>query len=558
MRQINEILLLSLSFVLTAALAFAQPPAAETPAGAPVVFSDETLFMVYDKIGPFTPPERARAIGARLTHLSSDPLTRLEPLTTADLGLMSAILHGETVIMTVTDRDARPLGRTRQQVAQDYAKKIYQALTTSREQVTLRAILIDSALALLDTGILIALLVLFQRAFPKVYARLDAWRGTYIRSIRFQRVEMLSSDQIADSLMALTKGCRLIATLLLFYFYITSVLGLFPWTRGLSAALFSAVLSTLRAIGGAFATFVPDVISIVVIIFVTRYIIKLIHLMFTGIERGAISFAGFRTEWAQPTYKIVRFLVIIFAAIAIFPYIPGSKSEGFRGISVFLGVLLSLGSAGAVSNIIAGIVLTYMRAFRTGDRVRIADTVGDITESTLLVTRIRTIKNVDITIPNAMVLGSHIINFSSSARNRGLILHTSVTIGYDAPWRKVHELLIAAARATRHILHKPEPFVLQTSLNDFYVTYELNALTDQPNLMASIYAELHQNIQDTFNEAGVEIMSPHYTQIRDGNKVTIPEQYLPKNYQAPAFRFWPLTHTPSKSEESASGKDTTA
>jgi small-conductance mechanosensitive channel len=150
---------------------------------------------------------------------------------------------------------------------------------------------------------------------------------------------------------------------------------------------------------------------------------------------------------------------------------------------------------------------------------------------------VRTIKNVDITIPNAMVLSSHLVNFSSCARQQGLILHTSVTIGYDAPWRKVHELLIAAAMATTHILPKPEPFVLQTNLNDFYVTYEINAYTDQPNLMATIYAELHQHIQDKFNEAGVEIMSPHYAQVRDGNQTTIPEQYLPKNYQAPAFRF---------------------
>jgi small-conductance mechanosensitive channel len=281
-------------------------------------------------------------------------------------------------------------------------------------------------------------------------------------------------------------------------------------------------------------------VSIAVIIVVTRYILKVIALFFSGITRGAITFAGFHRDWAEPTYKIVRFLVIVFAAIAIFPYIPGSQSEGFRGISVFLGLLISLGSAASIGNIVAGIVLTYMRPFQVGDRVQIADTTGDVMEKTLLVTRIRTIKNVDVTIPNAMVLGSHLSNYSSSSKDHGLILHTSVTIGYDAPWQEVHELLIAAARSTMHILAKPEPFVLQTSLNDFYVTYEINAYTDQPNLMATIYAELHQHIQDTFNEAGLEIMSPHYTQIRDGNKTAMPEQYLPKSYQAPGLRIDPL------------------
>lgn len=251
---------------------------------------------------------------------------------------------------------------------------------------------------------------------------------------------------------------------------------------------------------------------------------------------GGITFPGFYHEWADPTYRIVRFLVIAFAAIAIFPYIPGSTSAAFQGVSVFLGVLLSLGSAGAVSNTVAGVIITYMRPFQIGDRVKIADTFGDVMEKTLLVTRVRTIKNVLITIPNSMVLGSHLVNYSSSAKDPGLILPTSVTIGYDAPWKTVHELLISAARATTHILGKPEPFVLQTSLDDFYVTYELNAYTRQPNLMASIYAELHQNIQNKFNEAGVEIMSPHYAQIRDGNKITIPDQYLPKTYQVPAIR----------------------
>jgi small-conductance mechanosensitive channel len=456
--------------------------------------------------------------------------------------------------MVVTDGDVKPLGQTRETLAKDYATKIQAALARSREQVTLRALLIDAALALLDTAIFVIILFLFHKAFPKLYTKIDAWRGTVIRPIKIQRVELLSADQIAGGLVRFAKGIRIAAVLILLYIYLTTVLGIHPWTRGISASLLDAVVSTLRTIGQAFATFIPDVISIAIIIVVARYIIKLIALFFTSIERGAITFPGFYHEWAQPTYKIVRFMVIMFAAIAVFPYIPGSRSEGFRGISVFLALLLSLASASAVGNLIAGVILTYMRAFRVGDRVRIADTTGDVMENTLLVTRVRTIKNVDVTIPNAMVLGSHLINFSSCAQDQGLILHTSVTIGYNASWRTVHELLIAAARATTHILAKPEPFVWQTSLNDFYVTYEINAYTDQPNLMADIYAELHQHIQDKFNEAGVEIMSPHYAQIRDGNKTTIPDQYLPKHYQAPGLRIWPLGPLQTNPESSSSGK----
>lgn len=514
------------------------PPA--KPAGAPVVLDEDTLFVIYDQLGPFTPQERAQAIADRLARLAKDPFTRIYPVSAADRETTSELIYGEMVVMTVTDRDALPTGKKRFEVAKDYADKIQAALAKSRKQFTARTLLIDAGLALLDTLILVVLLVLFHKVFPKLYLKLDTWRGTVIRPIRIQRVELLSTDQIAAGLTAFAKAIRVAAVLVLLYVYLTTVLGIFPWTRGISTALFGAVLSTLSSIGQAFATYIPNVISIIVIVFVTRYIIKLIRLLFTGIERGAITFAEFQRDWAQPTYKIVRFLVIVFAAIAIFPYIPGSQSEGFRGISVFLGLLLSLGSAVSISNIIAGVVLTYMHPFRLGDRVKVADTIGDVIEKGLLVTRIRTIKNVDVTIPNSLVLSNHLINFSSSAKNLGLILHTRVTIGYDAPWKTVHELLIHAARATTHILQKPEPFVLQTSLDDFYVTYELNAYTDQANLMATIYAELHQHIQDTFNEAGVEIMSPHYAQVRDGNQTTIPEQYLPKTYQAPSFRLGPL------------------
>ncbi|NOS76574.1 MAG: mechanosensitive ion channel [Nitrospira sp.] len=542
------ILLLSCFMAATYAMASAQQhtpsqlqqaPQAK-PTGAPVVLDEDTLFVIYDQLGPFTPQVRAQAIAERLARLAKDPFTRIYPVTAADRDSTSELVYGEMVVMTVTDRDAEPSGLSRQELAKAYAQKIQAALAKSREQFTLRTILIDAGLAILDTIILVVLLVLFHKTFPKLYAKLEAWRGSIIRPIRIQQVELLSADQIAAALTGIAKTIRVAAVLVLLYMYLTTVLGIFPWTRGVSAALFDAVLSTLQVIGQAFATYIPNVISIIVIIFVTRYIIKLIRLLFTGVERGAITFAEFQRDWAQPTYKIVRFLVIVFAAIAIFPYIPGSQSEGFRGISVFLGLLLSLGSAVSISNIIAGVVLTYMHPFRLGDRVKVADTIGDVVEKGLLVTRIRTIKNVDVTIPNSLVLSTHLINFSSSAKNLGLILHTSVTIGYDAPWKIVHELLINAARATTHILQKPEPFVLQTSLDDFYVTYEINAYTDQANLMATIYAELHQHIQDRFNEAGVEIMSPHYAQIRDGNQTTIPEHYLPKTYQAPSFRFGPL------------------
>ena len=272
--------------------------------------------------------------------------------------------------------------------------------------------------------------------------------------------------------------------------------------------------------------------------------IQLVKLFFSQIQHGRVVFSNFPAEWADPTYKIVRVLLVAFGVVVAFPYLPASDSAAFAGVSVFMGVLFSLASSSALSNMIAGIVLTYTGAFRLGDRVKLGDSFGDIVETSLLATHIRTIKNEDITIPNSVVLGSSTINYSRSAGTLGLILHTSVTIGYDAPWRKVHDLLIEAALATQGVLHQPRPFVWQTALNDFYVTYEINAYTNVPRDMIDIYAALHARIQDSFYAAGVEIMSPHYTSLRDGNTVAIPEALRPPGYKAPAFRVQESTQTP--------------
>ena len=395
-------------------------------------------------------------------------------------------------------------------------------------------------LAVMVTAAAVALLKAigtFLSAFDRKTAE---WRGTLIKSVKVKNLELLSDTRILEAVKFGIRIFRFIAVLLLAYFYFTLLFSLFSFSRTWASTLFGYIIHPLGKVIMSFINFLPNLFTILVIIFVTRYVIKFIKLIFGEIGKSTVTFTKFPPEWALPTFKIVRFLIMVFAAIVIFPYLPGSNSDIFRGISIFLGILFSFGSTSVVSNMVGGLVLTYMRPFKIGDRVKIADTMGNVIEKTILVTRIRTIKNVDITIPNSMILGSHIVNYSSSAKHSGLILHTSVTIGYDAPWRKVYELLKAAAAATEDVIKEPEPFVLQTALSDFYVNYELNVYTDNPNIMAQIYSDLHKNIQDKFNEAGIEIMSPHYSGVRDGNKVQIPDEYLPKDYEQPSFKISPL------------------
>ncbi len=409
-----------------------------------------------------------------------------------------------------------------------------------------KPVLIGIFLSILTTTAAFVLLKAINSFFGMLIGKIGGWKGTVIKSVKLKTVEVLSEERIAEIVEGGFKILKLFCFAVLGYFYVTILFSFFAFTQTWAGILFGYIVNPLWDVITSFVNYLPNLFFILVIVYVTRYVLKFVKLIFDEIARGTLALPGFYGEWADPTYKIVRFLILAFSVIVIFPYLPGSDSPIFQGVSVFLGVLFSLGSTSAIANVVAGIVLTYMRPFRIGDRVKIADTIGDIREKNLLVTRVRTIKNVDITIPNAMVLSSHIINFSSSAKNPGLILHTGVTIGYDVPWKTVHELLIAAADATSNIQKEPKPYVLQTSLDDFYVSYELNAYTNEPNTMARIYSELHQNIQNKFNEAGVEILSPHYAAVRDGNQVTIPEQYLPKSYQAPAFRLFPLGDTGNK------------
>ncbi|MDA8244112.1 MAG: mechanosensitive ion channel family protein [Elusimicrobia bacterium] len=391
----------------------------------------------------------------------------------------------------------------------------------------LRSLLIGAGLAVLLSGLFVLLLKLLAGAQGYLLPRLERWAGENVRSVKIQQFELLNAAHIAGALTAFLKTVRIALTLALIYFYVPTLLSLFPWTRGFSPVLFGYVLDPLAAMLKAALRYIPDFIFVAVTVTVVHYLLRVLQALAGEVQAGHISFRGFYPDWAKPTFQIARFLIWAFTLVIVFPYLPGSSSPAFKGVSVFLGVLLSLGSSSAIGNAVAGLMLTYMRPFLIGDRVKIAETVGDVTEKTLLVTRIRTIKNVNITIPNALVLGSHIVNYSSLSGESGIILNTTVTIGYDAPWQKVHELLLAAAAGTPDVMPEPKPFILQTALNDFNVSYELNAYTDKPARMASIYSDLHANIQDKFNAAGVEIMSPAFTGVRDANAPAMPGRAAP-------------------------------
>jgi small-conductance mechanosensitive channel len=508
------------------------------PPGFPVVLRGDTLLVIRARVGVFGPEERAEAIRDRILSISRDPEADTDSVYLQADGARIDLYVDGRIVLTVTEEDAAAERLDREALAEAWREAVHEGLARQSFLWLVRSIALGVfGVFMLGLAIYWIFRVVNTWLFPRGQQWIETNRGGRIPAVRLQKLEFLSAERTADLLAGALEVARIVVLGLLVVFAVPAALGLFPWTQGIASRLVGYVMDPATTGWRALVDYLPNLFTIAVIIVATHFALKLIALVFRGIGSGTLRFDGFHRDWAMPTYRIVRFLVIVLAAILIWPYLPSSDSPAFRGIAAFLGLLLSFGSAGAVANVVGGMVIIYMRPFQEGDRVKIADTVGDVVGRTLLVTRVRTIKNVDVTVPNAMVLSSHIVNFSSSARKHGLILHDSVTIGYDAPWRTVHELLIEAARRTESCELEPPPFVLQTALDDFYVRYEINVYTRAPNRMAGTYSELRTHIQDLFNEAGVEIMSPHYAAARDGSRIAIPDDYLPPAYEPPPFRF---------------------
>ena len=512
--------------------------------GTPVLLGNTTLFVIQKNVGSFSHQERAQAVTNRLEKIANDPLISMDKLRVVEDSDTTNIVIGDKTLFTITDKDAKAVNKTRQILAEKCIEIIRNAINQYRKERSLYNILKGLFYTFISTVILFVFLKVFNQVYPRIITKLQNWRGIRIPELRIQNIELLPTARVSNIVTRLVKIICIIIVISILYIYISLVLSFFPWTKQISSRLISYFLGAIYKSWLAFADYLPNIFALALIFFITHYSLKFIRYIFTELGNGNISISGFYNDWAEPTYKLVFLIIVALALVLAFPYLPGFGSPAFQGISVFLGVLFSLGSTAVITNVVAGTILIYTRAFQIGDRIKIGDAIGDIVEKTLLVTRIRTIKNVIITIPNGTVLTSQIINYSSLSQdpNYYLILNTTITLGYDVPWRKVHQVLIDAAIATNNILAEPVPFVFQTSLDDFYVSYELNAYTNKPILMASIYSELHQNIQDKCNEAEIEILSPHYSAVRDGNQTTIPENYLPQDYKSPGFRLSSLNN----------------
>ena len=504
----------------------------QRPDSGVVILQNRPVFVFRRPLGSYSPAERASLAQERLAKVLQGPVTgdsvRIEHLLGA-----TAVIVGEAPILLLGPADVDSLaGETLDVVAESAAARLRNAIDAERAARSPGVLLRGALWTLLAT----VLLVLALQLIIKLKLLLLDWLRTRaavdVRSKKLGGFQLLDREQVGRVLVHLTTGLAWLAGLILVEIWLSFALDQFPYTAPWGQALGGFLLSLVGGLTLGALRAVPGLFTVAVILLFIRFLVRLVRGFFRAVQSGRVVVPWLHPDTVAPTEWIVVGLLWVFGIILCYPHLPGSDSEAFKGVTVFLGLLVTLGSSGSVNQIVSGIILVYVRALRPGDYVRVGEFEGTVTEVGLVATRLRTPWQELVTIPNAVVLGAATTNYSRIDRDDALWYRTSVTIGYDAPWRQVHAMLLQAASRTTGIRSGPAPFVLQTSLSDFYVEYTLNFRPEDPTRRVFVLSELHTNIQDAFNEHGVQILSPHFM-VQPDRAVVVPRD---RWWSAPADR----------------------
>lgn len=490
--------------------------------GIPVIVEKDTLFTLFAKRGGHSPTNRASSIAEIVSRLGKQFSVQPDSVYLESTDISTELMYKNEVIASVTDQDALWENLNREQLAQKWRTAIVHELYKLQEE--------HGLMQFIKQGSLFAFVIIIQvflfwgtnRLLRKIRSKISELQQTHLKPIMIQNYELFDTKRQVQLFLFLANIGRYVLMLLQLLISVPILFSIFPQTKDIALTLFSYLWNPTRDILKNILNYIPNLFTIIVIYFAIKYVTKGIKYLSSEVEHERLKIPGFYPDWAAPTFHIIRFLLYAFMIAMIYPYLPGSNSDIFKGVSVFVGIIISLGSSSAIGNIVSGLIITYMRPFRQGDYVELNNTIGIVIEKTPLVTRLRTPKNEIITIPNSSVMSSPTINYSESAREKGLILHTEVSIGYDIPWQDVHTAMITGAKRTPNVLQDPEPFVLQLRIEDWYPVYQINVYITNVNIKPRIQSDLNQNVMDALHEANIEILSPHYIAVRDGNSSTIP------------------------------------
>lgn len=509
---------------------------------APVIVLNDTLLYIYGDVGVVTAKQRADMISKNIISLCKDALFMPDSLVIDSLETdVAKLLYMDNIVLGVTDFQSKILKKSKTELASEYRDIIIRKIDYIKEHSGLKNLLIQIGLSIVVIAAAVLLIKLLNYVFRIVRKFIAVQRKRTIKAV----YNIVDSDKQIKLAMLFVKILKFLFIITVLYFCIFALFRIFPETKWLSDTLIGYIITPIKKGFKSLIDFIPDLIYIVITIIIFRFIFKIMRLLANQVEAGTINIKGFYKDWALPTYNIIKIVMLIFMIIIIFPHLPGAQSDIFKGVSVFLGVLFSLGSTSIIGNVISGLVITYMRPFKKGDRIKVGDFVGNVIEKSPLVTRIKTTKNEVVTIPNAIMMSAQTVNYTKSAEDFGLVLYKTVTVGYDVPWRKVHDLLIEAGMNTPRVMKKMKPFVLQTALDDFYVEYQINVYTREANYIPAIYSDLYKNIQDIFNREGIELISPHYHAHRDGSQPVMNEEAI-KTHN---LKGWPMKVTIERNED---------
>ena len=520
----------------------ATPPAVESPAaasqateaevGAPaqLTIANRPIITLRGSVYGAGPAERVGVISDGIAFL----VQRGGPLQVTsrpvDQGV-GVFVDGTLAFRVLADDVNLETGETPRSAADRAVHNLQLALAEMREARDSQAMLRAIGLSLLATIVLAGLLWLLLRVYRRLAARArelvhsrsaqlaPGWGSHLVGSIGLANLAMLPVRLLAWGL-----------TLLLMYEWAGLVLKLFPYTRPWGEALLGNLLRAFGSIATAILHALPGLMFVVLIFFVTRFVVRVVRVFFEGVQEGRIELPWVDDASARPTGRLLTAVIWLFALVAAYPYLPGSGSEAFKGIGVFVGLMLSIGASGIVNQAVSGLMLMYTRTLRPGEFVQIGETEGTVTSIGFLTTQIETLRHEEVNIPNAVIAGSVTRNYSRLAANGGVRAATKVTIGYDVPWRQVQAMLQIAAERTGGAAKEPPARVLQTALQDFYVEYTLLVTVMNPAQRVATLNELHGHIQDVFNEHGVQIMSPNYEADPAGPKIVPPGEW----FRAPA------------------------
>jgi len=509
----SRLIVLALATALLAGPALAVEPVAapaqSAPQLAPVLVDGHELFKVVG-IAAYPARRRADEIAARIVSLARDPAFDSAAVQVAAEDDLIVILAGNVRVMAVLDQDAAAEGLATKIVARGIALRIREAIDDYRRERAGDYVL-SSLLLIMVVGISVgALAWLLRWLARRLLALLEARYRAKVSTLEARSSGLLEAEQFWRLINGLVLGLWWLALLVAISVAADVSLQRLPWTRVVSRWFRELIESPLRTMLTAVVESLPDLVFLAILALVVRYVLRLVQAIFLGIAQGNLHIARLEPDTAMATYKLARYGIIAFALVVAYPYIPGSGSDAFKGISVFTGVLVSIGASSIIANTLAGYTLIFRKAFRVGDRVRIGAQAGRVEAIRQQVTVLVTPKNEQVVIPNSVILSTDVVNYSARAQSGQLILQSTVTIGYDAPWRQVEALLLQAADRTAGLLKSPPPFVLKRELGDFYVTYEINGYSNDADSMPRTYSDLHENILDLFNEHEVQIMSPHF------------------------------------------------